>query len=289
MLIALLLAGCWLDDWLAGRRLSAGGVVLPPGVVVLPVVCAVAGMAGRELARLLRGAGTEASTFLTAGLAVIGVLLVGLAPPARDPFTGGVLISTAVGLAVAGSLTYYGRARRVKGLIGSMGGALLSLGLVGLLLGFLPALNREHSAWVLLWVLVVTKSSDIGAYAAGHAVGRHKLIAWLSPGKTWEGAVGGAVLAAVVGGVLAMLVPMSVREGVPRWAFGAVVGACLAVIGQGSDLIVSALKRDAGLKDAGRSLPGFGGVLDVVDSLLLAAPAAFWALRWAAGGGASGA
>ena len=123
-------------------------------------------------------------------------------------------------------------------------------------------------------VILVTKSCDIGAYFTGMSIGRHKLIAWLSPGKTWEGLVGGMVVAALAGAFL--LRPLlSIEISLP---YALLTGALLGLAGQAGDLIASMLKRDAQVKDSGSALPGFGGVIDVIDSPLLAGPVAYWLL-----------
>ena len=105
-------------------------------------------------------------------------------------------------------------------------------------------------------------------------MGRRKLIPWLSPGKTWEGLFFGLLTAAAIGALLAT--QMDVRRGysLPWWK-GALFGAIIGGIGQAGDLLESLMKRDAEVKDSGSLIPGFGGVLDVIDSPLLAAPFAY--------------
>jgi phosphatidate cytidylyltransferase len=142
--------------------------------------------------------------------------------------------------------------------------------------GFVLAIRRHHSVWLLLWIVLTTKSSDIGAFATGKAMGRHKLILWLSPGKTWEGLIGGVVLSAAVGAAGLWVLGHWPSEAVPAPWTGAFAGVLFGLTGVVGDLIASLFKRDAGLKDAGQVLPGFGGVLDVLDSALLVAPVAFW-------------
>jgi phosphatidate cytidylyltransferase len=130
----------------------------------------------------------------------------------------------------------------------------------------------------------VVKMGDIGAYAIGRLIGRHKLAPRLSPGKTIEGVVGALAFSclaswAVFRWLTPVWTPSSVRPG-PWWgwiAFGLVV----SVAGIVGDLAESLLKRDVGLKDSSHWLPGFGGVLDMLDSLLLSAPVAW--LLWATG------
>lgn len=112
----------------------------------------------------------------------------------------------------------------------------------------------------------------MGAYGFGRWLGKHKLIAWLSPGKTWEGFVGGLAAAAFIGMLLSHFSPRFV------WWEGLIAGAILGAAGQMGDLLESLLKRDAGVKDSGL-VPGFGGVLDMLDSALFAAPLAYWMLK----------
>jgi phosphatidate cytidylyltransferase len=161
------------------------------------------------------------------------------------------------------------------GVVASAGGTLLAFVYLGLMSGFLLAIRREHSVWVLAWVILTTKACDIGAYFAGRSLGRHKLISWLSPGKTWEGLAGGLVASAVIGAAGLALV-RRVEPGLPPWWTGFIAGALFGLTGQFGDLIESLFKRDAGIKDASSVLPGFGGVLDVLDSPLMVAPVAYW-------------
>jgi phosphatidate cytidylyltransferase len=118
---------------------------------------------------------------------------------------------------------------------------------------------------IVLWLVLMVCAADIGAYAAGRAFGRRKLAPRVSPGKTWEGALGGLALVALiaVGGAFHFgLPPLTV------FAFGCGVGI-FSIIG---DLTESMFKRAAALKDSGTLLPGHGGLLDRIDSVTAAAP-----------------
>ncbi len=135
----------------------------------------------------------------------------------------------------------------------------------------------------LLFSVFLVKITDAGAYFTGRAWGRHPLVPWLSPKKTWEGFVGGVVVAAVcaltIGHWLHVSDVLHFQERyVPHlWAL-AMLGILLGLFSAAGDLCESLIKRDADVKDSGQSLPGLGGVLDVLDSPLLAAPVAwvFW-------------
>jgi len=161
-----------------------------------------------------------------------------------------------------------------------MAGTVLATLYLGGLAWFLVALrvrgtqHVEGSTMLILIILLCVKFTDIGAYFGGRALGRRKLIPWLSPGKTWEGLGFGLLTAAAVGAALAT--QMDLRRGyVMPWWKGAIFGAVIGGIGQLGDLLESLMKRDAEVKDSGSLIPGFGGVLDVIDSPLLAAPFAY--------------
>ncbi len=121
--------------------------------------------------------------------------------------------------------------------------------------------------WWLVFGLVITWSNDVAAYFAGVTLGRHKLWPRLSPKKTWEGTIGGWVAAAVAGVVVVGLSPLDA----PLW-LAALVGAFCGVLGLLGDLSISMLKRQVGVKDSGHFLPGHGGILDRLDSLLFVLP-----------------
>ena len=124
----------------------------------------------------------------------------------------------------------------------------------------------------LLWLLLVVWATDIFAYLVGRTLGGPKLAPRISPGKTWSGLCGGVVGAGLTGGVAAMALGAG-------FGLAAMVGALLALVGQGGDLFESALKRQAGVKDSGHLIPGHGGLLDRIDGLVFAAPV-FAGLVW---------
>jgi phosphatidate cytidylyltransferase len=135
----------------------------------------------------------------------------------------------------------------------------------------LVALHEGGGPWLILWVLIVVWAADIGAYFAGRGLGRNKLAVLVSPGKTWEGAVGGVLLSVALGSALGVAVADLARLGLSlwQWGFASLIVAVVSVFG---DLFESALKRARGVKDSGTLFPGHGGMLDRVDSLIAALP-----------------
>jgi phosphatidate cytidylyltransferase len=170
--------------------------------------------------------------------------------------------------------------RQTQDAILHMAGTVLATMYLGGLAWFLMALRvkgAQHvagSTILILMILLCVKFTDIGAYFGGRALGRRKLIPWLSPGKTWEGLAFGMLTAALVGALCSPLISPKAGYSLPWWK-GAIFGAVIGGIGQLGDLLESLMKRDAEVKDSGRLIPGFGGVLDVIDSPLLAAPFAY--------------
>lgn len=129
--------------------------------------------------------------------------------------------------------------------------------------------------WLVIYLVAVVKSTDIGAFVIGSRLGRHKLIPRISPGKTWEGFFGGVAFGLLVS--LAVFFLVGGRFGVISMSVydAVILGILLPIMGTVGDLTESMLKRAANSKDASRLVPGMGGALDVLDSLLFGAPALY--------------
>lgn len=128
----------------------------------------------------------------------------------------------------------------------------------------------DHGRLVVLTVLIAVFADDTAAYVVGRSIGRHKMAPTISPGKSWEGFVGGTVAAMAVA-FFAMY-----DQGYLSVAGALALGAAIALSATLGDLFESALKRDLGVKDSGRALAGHGGMLDRIDSLVWAGPAALF-------------
>lgn len=284
ILILALIGLAWLDQWLEGRAGPEwfGGGTLPPAIVVAPVTFVLGAMGAREVARILRAKGVAIATLPAVAASLAGLSVMSFGAEAMNGVGGLGLGAGAAVLSWSLGLVYAVRHRTTQGAIGVAGAVLLIHVYMGLMPGFLVLVRREHPIWVLIWVLACVKLCDIGAYFTGTTIGRNKLIPWLSPGKTWEGLAGGLVTSGVAGAVGAWWLSTSGFVA-PTVVGGAAMGVLFGGLGQVGDLSASLLKRDAGVKDSGSALPGFGGVLDLIDSPVLVAPVAFWVLHGLAG------
>lgn len=274
ILIVAILLVVWLDEWIAA---TTGGA--RRGVCVFAVGLLIAPLMARETAEMLTRVGVATRAWLAMLAATAAYVGIALLPSVASPAMAvGIAATLFVAILVAGLVTF-SNGRNIRGVMAATGGLLVVSVYAGVLLAFWPLIRRDHSAWLLVGAVLTTKSCDIGAYFTGVSIGRHKLIPWLSPKKSWEGLVGGVLTATLVGALLAWCSGGLAANGdhLPIW-LGALGGALVGVVGQGGDLAESLFKRDAGVKDSGRILPGMGGVLDVLDSLLLAGPVVYWLL-----------
>jgi phosphatidate cytidylyltransferase len=277
ILVALLLVLVWFDD-----RLEALRPELPRGLIMFAVALAVLPVAALELSAIFHAQGIMTRPWLTAAAAMLGLTLSYAVPQDTDAVTAIAIVASGLCGVFVAALFIFSRQHNVQGVVAGAGAVMFAAVYLGLLAGFLLALRRGHSAWWIVGVIAITKTCDTGAYFTGRSIGRHRLIPWLSPGKTWEGLFGGIMAAMAAGALLAWASHplLSAGDHVPV-DVGLVAGLLFAVVGQLGDLTVSLFKRGAGMKDSSQLLPGLGGVLDVLDSPLMVAPVAFWFLRLA--------
>jgi phosphatidate cytidylyltransferase len=286
LIVAALVALCWLDH----------GATLP-GVWLLPVAVGAAVLATKEIfdlaalaqLRPLRCTVYCGNVLLVASpwLAMFGQHWHNGRPLEWGPFgsAGEIVVLAALGVAVI--LVVLGemwRYQKPGGNTANLATGVFAVVYIGWMLSLAVQMRIAWGVGALAaWVLVV-KMGDTGAYTVGRLIGRHKMAPAISPGKTVEGAFG-AVAFSCLGAWAAFrwlvpaMTPESAQAG-PWWgwiAFGLLVG----LAGMAGDLAESLLKRDVGVKDSSTWMPGFGGVLDILDSLLLSAPVAWFC--WASG------
>jgi phosphatidate cytidylyltransferase len=165
---------------------------------------------------------------------------------------------------------------RVETVAATLGGLLYIPFMLQFLTGILMRDNDSTANLSLcLWVIAVAKFCDVGALLTGLAIGRHKLAPNISPKKTWEGAVGGVLIAAGVGAAIAFFAADLLPESLTP-ALAALIAVPLAIVAIISDLLESVIKRRADAKDTGELIPGIGGAFDLTDSLILTAPVAYF-------------
>ena len=229
---------------------------------------------------------------LAGGVTLVGTLFVYLSGLAKqqlgEPTTGGAA-ELELGIFAVLLLALLGRrvfAHPAAPSFSMVGHTMLGVLYVSWLLGFLlkiyffaaPDDAGFDAGYCLLFFILTTKCSDIGAYSLGSLIGRHKMIPSVSPAKTWEGFVGAILLSTAAAMVMAHYWGAA-RLGGMTLGHAAALGPVLAVGAVIGDLVESVFKRDSGVKDSGSFFPGIGGILDLLDSLLFNAPLMFLYLR----------
>lgn len=278
-----LLTGVFLLDWLLEGQQGAEGNVSLRGLSLVVAFLPILILGFVEFARMVKATGVRVlwiSGLTGIVLLVIGSWATGLqyhdelrALPVwlRNILT---LFATRSGVLIALMLIFGEQmiTARLRDALRSIACTFLGVVYIGACAGCILEMRMYGGIGVLILFLAAVKCTDIGAYFTGSFFGKHKMIPWLSPGKTWEGLCGGLCSAAAVG-LLGwwLLWITSGAEILGSWVaiiFAVAVGA----VGQFGDLCESLLKRTAGVKDSGGVVPEFGGVLDIIDSPLLAAP-----------------
>lgn len=198
-----------------------------------------------------------------------------LGPGKPNDFETGVLVLFVLGLC----LRQLFDPKNPHGIV-AIATTLLGLMYVPWLLNFIQKINYLDGVdgrFYVLYLLIVTKFSDVGAYCVGSLIGRHKMIPRISPGKTWEGFAGAVVVSTGASVLLAQFAGERLKE--MNLGHALAIGLILSLGAVVGDLIESAFKREAGAKDSGRLFPGIGGILDLIDSPLFNAPLLYLYLR----------
>ena len=276
-LVSVLVGLCWLDS-----------IAPVPGIVLFPLLVLSVVLGSREVLRLVEASGMRPQRWVVycGNLWLIscswgaclwrefsGSVATG---PADMGWQWSATASMWTLLALAGVvlLAFVAEMRRFErpgGVTGNLAAAIFSMTYLGLLLSFIVQLRMAWGISGLASMVIVVKMSDTGAYTVGRLIGRNKMAPGLSPGKTIEGAAGALVFACIG----SWLTFTWIVEPPTPWQGWLLFGLLVGVMGMAGDLAESLLKRDAMQKDSSDWMPGFGGVLDIFDSMLLAAPVAF--------------
>ena len=277
----------WLPTWAEG--LTGLHDLLEDGLLTMLVVAVLTAAALREYGLMRRGTGVElpCGFLMLCGVVLLLLEWVGLAyrygaflvcpAPLRNP---GMSVLSVMLFATLALLALRALKGRIEGGVEAAGALTLGLVYVPVAFGFLAGVRVRWGVEGVVTALAVCKLTDIGAYYAGTLIGGPLLAPRLSPRKTWAGAVGGTAFA-----VLASLVLSIVGLSGLRLPMAVLYGLLLGPVAVLGDLAESLLKRQAGVKDSGSLLHGYGGVLDMVDDVLFAAPFSYLFFALALTGG----
>lgn len=238
----------------------------PPGLAIAAFIVLIAILPARELTHMFAAKQIKTNTALITLAAIATAMSLYL--QAEAVTLGSVIIAT-----FALALIIHTRKQHIDGSINAAAATLMAGAYLGATTGCFLAMRHHHSAWTIIAIILITKASDTGAYFTGKAIGKHKLIPWLSPGKTWEGLIGGIALAILAAVGFAALSQSTDLAAIYQTVDGqttltprpyailpaAFAGAIIAIVATLGDLTISLFKRDANIKDSGAFMPGFGG------------------------------
>lgn len=228
-------------------------------------IAAIVVLGMRELVRAFRVRGT------TISFNALTVAVIGLSYAAWMGDVAGLAVATAIAIPL---LLIRALLQGADGIVAKVTGTVFALIYLPFLAGFLILLARPSTGFQrVMTFMVLVGCNDTFGYIVGVLLGKHPLAPKISPKKTWEGLIG-SVIFTVIGGALAFKYIMDMQ-----WWIGVVVGLVIVATATCGDLIESAMKRDLSLKDMGTLLPGHGGMLDRLDSVVLSAPAMWLALE----------
>ncbi|QEO10541.1 phosphatidate cytidylyltransferase [Protaetiibacter larvae] len=250
-----------------------GGILLASLLITpwlfIPFAAALVGFTVFELSSALRAVGRDVPRVasVVVGIGVLPVAFFFHVPGLWLAILAAILVITLWRLAELARPSHRTGALSVLGDIGA--GVLVQL-YVSFMAGFYVVLAGEDGGrWWVLAALIIVVTTDVGAYASGLTFGKHPMAPRISPKKTWEGFAGAALAAMIAGSLLAWLM-----LGQPWWE-GTIMGLVLMLVGTMGDLIESLIKRELGIKDISGWLPGHGGFLDRLDSILPSAAVAY--------------
>ena len=258
------------------------GLIFAGGWIFVAALGAISAIGSWELYRMARAAGNEPMD--NAGIAIAASIPLAVHAGYLGVFRISLTIAMLVFMALLASVIWT-RGTQRKPLV-TFGLTVVGIIYPGLVAYMYPLRYHDYAVGalagtvLLMFPIAVTWATDTGAYAFGRLFGRRKLIPSVSPAKTVEGAVGG-LLVAVLGTWLYVTFLMQPFAQLSVLPLGMILfGLSVGVVGQVGDLVESLLKRDAGVKDSGRLLPGHGGILDRFDSLLFVLPVAYLLLGY---------
>ncbi len=252
---------------------------LQPGLLIAALAMIITPLVATELGSIAHGIGVRCSIPMMVVSMWAWIAAIYFIPKTMHTADALGVFSTLCIASITLSVIALSKNRDLKGALAGTTFTVATSAYIGLGIGMYLLLRQDHSAWWIVGVVAVIKMCDTGAFFVGCNLGKHKLIPWISPGKTWEGLIGGLATASLtaIGLAAANNHWLQTEPEIPLLT-AAVLGLLFGFLGQSGDLVMSVFKRDCGIKDSSSVLPGLGGLLDVLDSLLLVGPAAYWLL-----------
>ena len=250
--------------------LVVSGILYAPQSMIVVISAGCAAVASAEFCRLLRQAGLQARTWALPVLSVVMVVMTGL----NIWEFGAVFFVGILGvILIIAAIPYFFwlNFRDVSKMAFS---EMLGLLYLGVTLSYIPLITVADSGRIwLLYGLIIVFSNDTGAFIIGRLFGKHQLAPSISPAKTIEGALGGLAIGVLFSVALNNVFPFGLD-----WMLSLLLGGVLGVLAQAGDLVESKLKRIARVKDSGRIIPGQGGILDRIDSVVVVLPVLYHSL-----------
>ncbi|HEU6447724.1 MAG TPA: phosphatidate cytidylyltransferase [Verrucomicrobiae bacterium] len=253
------------------------GCVFAGRVTVIVCFCLVAAFGFKEFARatgLYRDWWMTAAVYI--GIAAVGVTSLIHQPQGKEPGNGWYGLFIVLPVYVIALILFVPIVRnRVEGQLQTMSLAILGFIYIGWMFGHLIFLANATNAYgYLLYIVFATEINDVAAFTFGKLFGRHPFRSNISPKKTWEGSLGALAVS--------MVLPWALRFSFPQFGTTQLIltGLIVGIGGQLGDLAISVIKRDIGIKDMGAGIPGHGGLLDRMDSLIYTAPLFFHMTRY---------
>lgn len=251
-------------------------------ICIVALVSALAAIGVWEYARLANSKGVKPALYLMVVVAICEVIAFFIAHKwIHSPELPVFVAAMGVGL------FFLNRFRRSEEALINVAVEFFGVAYVAIPLSYMLAIlypispsTVEDGRWWLCYLIFVTKITDIGAYFVGRRFGKRRLAPLLSPHKTVEGAIGGLVCTVLLSLLMVYLGRVFAGNSFPlQYLDALLLGILIGIFGQVGDLAESLLKRDAHVKDSSR-MPGLGGVLDMIDSLIFTAPIVYFYLRW---------
>lgn len=260
------------------------GALFLPAMLVFAVIPVLALLMCVEFFRLMRGAGLPCHPRFGTVSVVVLVAATGLCAAYSDMDSALRLEGLLLAATVFGVLLVSCFARNGQAPLTAVALTLFAVGYLGFVFNFYTKLfwmwPGTDGRWVLLYMILIVKVTDIGAFFTGCNLGRHKLCPRISPAKTWEGCAGGVLAGCGLSLILWHLHGGKIGPMTLTLADAFILGMVLPVTGILGDLIESMLKRAIAVKDSGGWVKGMGGILDILDSLIFAGPVLYGYLWW---------